>query len=208
MTDATTNSRNANSLNPQARQQAGGRPVRAGRRLRADLQDYYSRGCVYHLLDYKVFEALNGMDRDGACAVLMATTGCLDALDRSPGGSMRAVDVDGQRGLYDQTHTERDRTLLERDGLERETAALVAAVLGEDPQSADHDEFADIVACVALGNNGWVFRFTLTAQQRDQADAAVRAERLCRVWKPLFGHPMQLAYVLPEVLQCEGKRHG
>lgn len=62
----------------------------------------------------------------------------------------------------------------------------------------DHDEHAAIVAAVGLGNNGWVYRFSLAPAQRLQADAAVRAGRLCKTWKALFAHPMQQAYALPE----------
>lgn len=64
----------------------------------------------------------------------------------------------------------------------------------------NQDAHAPIVAVVALGNNGYVFRFALTAEQRIQADAAARDGQLHKIWKPLFGHPMQLAYALPKVL--------
>lgn len=70
--------------------------------------------------------------------------------------------------------------------------------------NVEHNEHAAIIAAVALGNNGWVYRFALTAAQRTQADAAVEAGALCKVWRLLSGHPSQQAYALPKVLERGG----
>lgn len=79
------------------------------RRLAFDsLQPYRNRSYVAHLLDDRVFEAWNE-DRDGACTLTLATTGCLDALDTMPAGSIRAM---CNRHMGSSTET-RGRTLAE-----------------------------------------------------------------------------------------------
>lgn len=101
---------------------------RRGRRQRPDLQDYRNRDACYHLLDDRVFDALNDhrLDPDGTNTVGMVLAGCLDALDDIPAGSM--VDRSGHWGLmYDCSYVERGTTLAER----RERDAFLDAMIDD-----------------------------------------------------------------------------
>lgn len=59
------------------------------------------------------------------------------------------------------------------------------------------DLHACIVARVRQGNNGWVYRTTLHADDREAAERAVAAGRLHKVFRELPGHPIQPAYAVP-----------
>lgn len=73
---------------------------------RPHLQEYRNRDYVQHLLDDRHFDAMNQMDDGEACALAMATCGCIDALDDIPAGSMESF---GEKDRwYDQTMASRE----------------------------------------------------------------------------------------------------
>lgn len=88
----------------------------------AALQSYRQRDYVAHLLDDRVFEAWNE-DRAGTCTLTLASTGCLDALETLPAGSVVA-----QCNRYMRPSTyERGRGWQEV----RDADALIEALLNE-----------------------------------------------------------------------------
>lgn len=80
----------------------------------APLQDYRNRDYVQHLLDDRVFDL---MSEDAH----LGTTGCLDALDHSPAGSMSGHT---ERYMGQQT-THRDLSLADKQEIEQLTDGLL-----------------------------------------------------------------------------------
>lgn len=74
---------------------------------RFPLQDYINRDYVLYLLDDDTFDILN----KGIDGSFLMTSGCLDALDTLPAGSM--VSVTGN--FYDASYIHRERTAAEEN---------------------------------------------------------------------------------------------
>ncbi len=75
-------------------------------------QVYRNRDYVSHLLDDNFFDAINKND------FYLCLTGCLDAIDAIPAGSMRSVGISFGYAYYGQSYIERGRTLAELQELE------------------------------------------------------------------------------------------
>lgn len=72
--------------------------IKPARPIREPLQDYRNRDYVLHLLDERVFDALNKGSH-----VHLAFSGCIDALETLPSGSMVSV----SDRFYDASHVTR-----------------------------------------------------------------------------------------------------
>ena len=112
--------------------------MKPGRLSRPAMQDYRNRDFVLHYLDDRHFNALNAMDVADACTVHLATTGCLDALDLMPAGSMvslRRGDAPGN--FYDQSQCVRGRTLAELQQREALAARLIDELLSQEKRNEE-----------------------------------------------------------------------
>jgi hypothetical protein len=96
------------------------------RLMRPVMQDYRNRDYVLCSLDNKVFDILN----EGTEGDFLMFTGCLDALEQIPSGSMVST---GAR-YYDQGMTVRGSTLLELEEREALASRLIAEILAEEEQ--------------------------------------------------------------------------
>lgn len=92
--------------------------------LRAAMQDYSNRDYVQHFLDDRVFAGLFGLTGD---AVALATTGCLDALDQLPAGSVVAT----SDAYHDQSLVVRGRSAAWLRAREELARRLVAQLRDE-----------------------------------------------------------------------------
>ena len=90
------------------------------------LQQYRNRDYVQHLLDDRHFDALNALDNNQACALAMATTGCIDGLDYIPAGAMESCDR-----WYDQKLCCREFSTAEVEERNKLADQLIAELLAE-----------------------------------------------------------------------------
>lgn len=73
--------------------------ITKNRLAREPLQEYRNRDYVLHMMDDTVFDALNCDS-----GLYLAASGCIDALDHIPSGSMRVV----SNGIYDASTIHRE----------------------------------------------------------------------------------------------------
>ena len=83
-------------------------------------QDYRNRDYVQHLLTDEMFDALNTGDEN---TLALATSGCLDAIDYFPAGSM----IETTSPYYDQSFIERGVSLEQR----RQFDSVIDGILAE-----------------------------------------------------------------------------
>lgn len=102
---------------------------------RPHMQEYRNRDYRVSLLDDRHFDAMNqGLEGD-----FLYVTGCLDALDNIPAGSMVAVsDAEHDwmhHGLYDQSFAVRGLTLAELQEREEFMRQIVEEILAKEKRN-------------------------------------------------------------------------
>lgn len=95
--------------------------------IRPHMQVYRNRDYVAHLLTPQMFSALNS--GSAACQVTLATTGCLDAIDSMPAGSMEDL-CDGR--YFDQSLINRNYTLAERERMAAHAKRIIDEIRAEE----------------------------------------------------------------------------
>lgn len=96
-------------------------------RQRPDLQDYRNRDYACHLLDDKTFDIMN----DGEYGPFLMMTGCLDALEQYPAGSMVST---GKR-YYDCSLVSRQYSAKQIKDMDDLASKLIAEILAEEKLS-------------------------------------------------------------------------